>query len=52
MVTEHFKREKAEGREIWPASREMPRDAVSESDMEICKGLGCGTSHQQSILAW
>ena len=42
VITQHFQREKAEGREIWPARQQLPKDAVSESDMEICNGLACG----------
>ena len=51
VITEHFQREKAEGREIWPARQQLPKDAVSESDMEICNGLGCGGSVPE-ILSW
>ena len=51
VITEHFQREKAEGREIWPARRQFPEDAVSESDMEICNGLACGGSVPE-ILSW
>lgn len=52
VVTEHFKREKAEAREIWPARQQIPRDAVSEEDQEICDGLGCGAPQPQGILSW
>ncbi|GAB7323139.1 hypothetical protein MBLNU13_g05640t1 [Cladosporium sp. NU13] len=51
VITEHFQREKAEGREIWPARQQLPKDAVSESDMEICNGLACGGSVPE-ILSW
>lgn len=51
VITEHFQREKAEGREIWPARQQLPKDATSESDMEICNGLSCGTQ-APSILSW
>lgn len=51
VITEHFQREKAEGREIWPARQQLPKDAMSESDMEICNGLSCGTQ-APSILSW
>ncbi|KAM0714215.1 hypothetical protein Q7P37_010002 [Cladosporium fusiforme] len=30
VITEHFKREKAEAREIWPARQQQPRDAQQE----------------------
>jgi hypothetical protein len=51
VITEHFKREKNEGREIWPARQQLPKDAVSESDMEICDGIGCGGKVPE-ILSW
>lgn len=51
VITEHFRREKTEGREIWPARQQLPKDAVSESDMEICNGLACGGSVPE-ILSW
>lgn len=51
VITEHFQREKTEGREIWPARQQLPKDAVSESDMEICNGLACGGSVPE-ILSW
>jgi hypothetical protein len=51
VITEHYQREKAEGREIWPARQQFPKDAVSESYMEICNGLSCGGSVPE-ILSW
>jgi hypothetical protein len=50
-ITEHFHREKREGREIWPARQQSPKDAVSKSDQEICDGLACG-GDMPSILSW
>jgi hypothetical protein len=50
-ITEHFQREKSEGREIWPARQQLPKDAVSRSDQEICDGLTCG-GEMPSILSW
>ncbi|KAF7590291.1 hypothetical protein BBP40_003028 [Aspergillus hancockii] len=51
VITEHFDREKAEGREIWPARQKLPGDAVvSEKDEEICAGIACGA--QKELLAW
>ena len=51
VITEHFEREKAEGREIWPAKPKLPCNAqVSEKDEELCAALSCGT--QNGILAW
>ncbi|KAF2716875.1 ISP domain-containing protein [Polychaeton citri CBS 116435] len=50
VITEHFKREKTEGQEIWPARQRVPKDTVSDQDMEICNGLGCGA--RQDILSW
>jgi hypothetical protein len=50
-ITEHFQREKSEGREIWPARQQLPKDAVSKSDQEICDGLACG-GEMPRILSW
>ncbi|KAJ5612858.1 hypothetical protein N7510_006052 [Penicillium lagena] len=51
VITEHFEREKSEGREIWPAKPKLPCNAqVSEKDEEICAALSCGI--QKGILAW
>ena len=52
-VTEHFKREKAEGREIWPARQELPKTdnaLISQDDLEICNSIACNT--QKEGLAW
>ena len=49
VVVEHYKREKAEGREIWPARQKLPDSAVvSQEDIEICQGLGCG-AHKEAV---
>lgn len=51
VITEHYKREKAEGTEVWPARQNLPANAqVSQEDMEICNGLGCGPGKEG--LAW
>lgn len=51
VVTEHFKREKSEGREIWPAKRTVINDVQQNvEDEEICAALGCGT--QNRSLDW
>lgn len=52
VITEHFEREKKEGREIWPARQKLPCDAqVSEQDEVLCKEIdGCGA--QKEVLAW
>ncbi|KAL4894952.1 Rieske [2Fe-2S] iron-sulfur domain-containing protein [Aspergillus ambiguus] len=51
VITEHFNREEAEGRQIWPAKQKLPCDAqVSEKDEDICASLGCGS--QKEVLAW
>jgi hypothetical protein len=51
VVTEHYQREKKEGREIWPAKRLM-RDNLgkTDEDEEICKALECG--REKEVLAW
>lgn len=55
VVTEHYERERREGKEIWPARRVMRENAVvSEKDEEVCMGIesmaGCGEGKE--ILAW
>ena len=51
VITEHFRKEKAAGQEIWPARQKVQgASGVSDEDMEICKGIGCG--QQKEILAW
>ncbi|KAK4620018.1 Carnitine monooxygenase oxygenase subunit [Fulvia fulva] len=51
VITEHFKKEKAAGQEIWPARQKVAgASGVSDEDLEICKGIGCG--QQKEILAW
>lgn len=51
VITEHFGREKAEGREIWPAKPKVSCNAdVSEKDEQICASLACGA--QKGVLAW
>ncbi|KAF3033678.1 Choline monooxygenase [Didymella heteroderae] len=50
-VTEHYKQEKAAGKEIWP-SRPVAVGVADQADEdeEICVGLTCGS--QKEILAW
>lgn len=51
VITEHYEREKAEGREIWPAKRVLPGNAqVSEKDEMLCAALACGT--RKEVLSW
>lgn len=51
VVTEHYKREKAAGHEIWPARQKLPDDALlSLDDMEICNGISCNT--RKEVLVW
>ena len=51
IITEHFKREKEAGAEVWPARQKLPDNAqVSQEDMEICNGLACGPGKE--TLVW
>ena len=53
VITEHFQREKAEGREIWPARQKVAENVgVSDEDEEICKGIGCNSGEGKESLAW
>ncbi|KAI0155595.1 Rieske [2Fe-2S] iron-sulfur domain-containing protein [Pestalotiopsis sp. NC0098] len=52
VITEHYRREKDAGREIWPARQSLPVEAtVSQEDVEICDGLACG-NQQKEMLVW
>lgn len=50
-VTEHYKQEKATGKEVWP-SRPVTAGVKDQADdnEEMCAGLACGT--QKEVLAW
>lgn len=51
-VNEHFKRERMEGREIWPAQQQLPENATTTmADVEICQGISCGVQNEE-LLAW
>ncbi|KAF4993702.1 hypothetical protein FDECE_13342 [Fusarium decemcellulare] len=51
VITEHYQREKSEGKEIWPAKQKTPGDAqVSDQDEMLCANISCGT--QKEVLSW
>ncbi|KAH7065966.1 Rieske [2Fe-2S] iron-sulfur domain-containing protein [Paraphoma chrysanthemicola] len=53
VVGEWWEREKAEGKEIWPAKRTMVENAgVSEADERICEGIECASGGKKEVLAW
>ncbi|KAI4744755.1 ISP domain-containing protein [Aureobasidium sp. EXF-12298] len=49
IVTAHYRREQREGRQIWPAKREVD-DEVSKEDILICEGISCG--EKKEALTW
>jgi hypothetical protein len=50
-VYEHHKREKAAGKEIWPARQNLPNTAsVSQEDVEFCNSLSCTANNE--ALVW
>ena len=50
-IWEHFQKEKATGKEIWPARQNLPSTAaVSREDEEMCSGLACQPN--QEVMAW
>ncbi|KAF1938083.1 ISP domain-containing protein [Clathrospora elynae] len=49
-VTEHFQREKSEGRKVWPARQ--GGGGVSEEDEGICRGLEYAGGEGKEGLAW
>ncbi|KAJ8117328.1 hypothetical protein OPT61_g1453 [Boeremia exigua] len=51
-ITEHYKQEKAAGREIWPSKPVHTGSLTDQADEDedICAGLACGP--QKEILAW
>jgi len=53
VVTEHYEREKREGREVWPAKQTMRENAMtSESDEAVCRGIECADGGRKEVLAW
>src|ERR1700761_2099385 len=51
VIREHWEREKAAKREIWPARQQLPSSAtVSTEDAEMCSSLSCRVD--ESGLAW
>lgn len=58
VITEQYNREKAEGREIWPAKQKLPGDAqaqVTEKDESLCGDLCCKAQKdvmQKDVMAW
>lgn len=51
VITEHYKKEQASKREIWPAQQQLPQNAnVSQADIDLCSGLACGDKAGQ--LVW
>ncbi|KAF1355897.1 ISP domain-containing protein [Lizonia empirigonia] len=55
IVMEHAKREKAAGKQIWPAKQALEKggnSAISNEDVEFCEGLACGNDDEKSELAW
>ena len=53
VITEHFQREKREGKEIWPARQKVVGNVgVSEEDEEICSGIACASEARKEVLAW
>ncbi|KAJ4313449.1 hypothetical protein N0V94_006936 [Neodidymelliopsis sp. IMI 364377] len=50
-ITEHYRQEKAAGKEIWPSRPATFGDGNQiDEDEEICAGLACGS--QKEVLAW
>ncbi|KAK5094845.1 hypothetical protein LTS08_008463 [Lithohypha guttulata] len=42
LLTRHRNQEEKQGREVWPASRALPADAlISKEDVQFCSGLAC-----------
>ena len=51
VVRTHYEKERVAKREIWPARRALPGEAVvSREDEELCEGLACRTD--QNGLVW
>lgn len=51
VVTEHYRHEKAEGCEIWPAKQKLPDNAtVSHEDDEICQSLTCAGQNHKGLI--
>ena len=54
VVTEHYKKEKAAGQEIWPAKQKVPDDAISQADVDLCNDIACGFGNTapKAEMAW
>jgi hypothetical protein len=56
LVTEHWKKETTEKREIWPARQKLPGDdnksMITGRDIAFCSGLACGDTGMKAQLAW
>lgn len=51
VIREHFEKEKAAKKEIWPARQQLPSTAVHNTeDAELCSSLSCQTN--EAGLAW
>jgi hypothetical protein len=49
VVGAHWRREQAEGKQIWPARRDA-EDGVSWEDIEMCESISCG--EKKEALIW
>jgi hypothetical protein len=51
VIWEHYEKEKAAKKEIWPARQQLPASAVeSMADAEMCAGLAC--EGESKGIAW
>lgn len=50
-ITEHYDKEKSEGKEIWPAKRKLPGNSeISDKDEIMCADISCGM--RKEVLSW
>lgn len=50
-VKAHLEKEKAAGKQLWPAVRALDTDSATKEDEDLCAGLAC-EPHGEGILAW
>lgn len=51
MLKEHVEKEKAAGRQLWPAAQVSSTDQTSKDDEDLCASLACAPS-AEGVMAW
>lgn len=51
MLKEHVEKEKAAGRQLWPAAQVSSTDQTSKEDEDFCASLACAPN-AEGVMAW